>query len=80
MLTKEEKVASHIPEVRSWFSVQTRMIKLGARDFNKHLLLLEAVTLKAITTGIVLGNTVERVTGNRSPNEFYFRIHVIVLG
>ena len=57
------------------------MTNLGTCDVSNHLIFLPgAVILKAITTVMVLANTVDRATVNRSPNMYCCIIHVAVFG
>jgi hypothetical protein len=63
-----------------WIRVQMGMTKLGAPVTNIPLILPGVVSLKAMTTVIVLANTVEMATVKNTPNVVCFRMQVAWLG
>ena len=70
-------VTNQIPQKTSWIKVQMGMTKLGAPDASIPLILLPGVvSLKAMTTVIVLANTVEIATVKNTPNVVCCRMQV----
>ena len=70
-------VTNQIPQKTSWIKVQMGMTKLGAPDASIPLILLHGVVrLKAMTTVIVLANTVEIATVKNTPNVVCCRMQV----
>ena len=74
-------VTNQIPQRTIWIRVQMGMAKLGAPATNIPLILLPGVvSLKAMTTVIVLANTVEMATVKNTPNVVCCRMQVAWLG
>lgn len=74
-------VANQIPQRTSWIRVQMGMTNLGAPDASIPLILLPGVvSLKVMSTVIVLANSVEMATVKNTPNVVCCRMQVACLG
>ena len=74
---KRGDVTNQIPQRTSWIRVQMGMTNLGAPVISIPLILLPGVVrLKAMTTVIVLANTVEIATVKNTPNVVCCRMQV----
>jgi hypothetical protein len=74
-------VTNQIPQRTSWTRVQIGMTKLGAPDASIPLILLPGVvSLKVMSTVIVLANSVETAIVKNTPNVVCCRMQVACLG